>query len=187
MKNKIVMSLFAMFLLFSLGATFAVIYTTNTTQEIKHIIELHQVEELRRTLIIDIQEVQANLYTFDTPYARDLDSIIANVNAMEESAEKCTSCHHHPRLSGRIQNVQLLIEDFARSLSYFMTTSANSKRVEALKEETVAIGNKIIASAEQMSHSATDNLQEKTEMAMDDIFHVKEILLITVLVTFLFF
>lgn len=185
MKNKIVVSLFAMFLLFSLGATFAVIYTTNTTQEIKHIIELHQVEELRRTLIIDIQTVQTNLYTFDSPYARDMDSIIASVNAMEESAEKCTSCHHHQRLTGRILNVQSLIEDFARSLSYFMTTSANSKRVNALKEETVAIGNKIIASAEQMSHSATDNLQEKTEMAMDDIFHVKEILLITVLVTFL--
>jgi diguanylate cyclase (GGDEF)-like protein/PAS domain S-box-containing protein len=184
MKNKILISLFAIFLFFSLGATFAVIYITNTTSEVKNIVELHEVEELRRSLIIDVQSVQTNLYTFNTSYASDMDSIIASAGKMDDTATQCTSCHHNPRLTSRILTLQSLIEDYKRSLSYFMTTSANSKRTDELKDETVAIGNEIIARAEEMSHSATGNLQKKTEMAMVDIYHVKDILLITLLVTF---
>ena len=186
MKKKIVLSLFALFLLFSLGATFAVIYITSTTEDVKRIIELHQVEQLRRTLIINIQDVQSNLYTFNTRYAKNLDYIIDNVNRLEETAIKCTSCHHPPRLTDRIVKVQSLIVDYENSLSYFMTTRANSERINRLKEDAVAIGNSLLVQTEQMSHSATDNLNSETNIAMSNIKHVKEILLTTVLITLVF-
>jgi len=186
MKNKIVICLCTLFLFFSLGAAFAVIYITNTTEEVKQIIELHQVEELRRSLIIEIQRVQSNLHTFNTPYASDLDVVIKNVATLEESAKQCTSCHHPPRLTDRILSVQSLIADYQDSLSYFMTTIGNPARMSELKEEAVAIGNKIMAQTDQMSHSATDILKEETDSAMIDISYVKNILFMTIFVTLLF-
>jgi len=186
MKNKIVISLCVLFLFFSLGAAFAVIYITNTTEKVKHIIELHQVEELRRSLIIDIQTVQTNLHTFNTPYGNELDVVIENVAMLEKSAKQCTSCHHSPRLNDRILNIQGLIVDYQQSLSYFMTMSANLERMMERKQEAVAIGDKIIAQTEDMSHGATDVLKGETDNAMMDVYHVKEILFITILVTLIF-
>ncbi len=186
MKKKILISLFTIFLFFTIGATFAVFYIKNTTEEVKHIIELHQVEELRRSLIIDIQKVQANLYTFNTPYANDLDFIIESVSTLETSAKQCTSCHHPPRLNDKILGVQSLIEDYQTSLSYFMTTSANANRISELKEESVEIGDRIVSQTEKMSHSATGILKTKTDSAMVNIYHVKEILIVTIFVTLIF-
>ncbi len=182
MKNRIILSLFALFLIFSIGATFTVIYITNTTEEVQHVVELHQVEQLRRSLIINIQNVQSNLYTFNTPYGNDLDAIIISVHKLEGTAKKCTSCHHSPRLNDRILKVQSLIGDYESSLSAFMTTSANSKRLNKLKVEAIAIGRQLITLTEKMSHSASDILSTETDSVMVDVYHVKEILVTTILV-----
>ncbi len=183
MKKKIVTALVALFLFFSIGAAIAVVYITNTTDEVKRIVQLHQVEQLRRSLLINIQAVQANLHTINTPYAADLDAIIENVAYLEESAGQCTACHHAPRLNSRIVKVQSLIDDYAEDISFFMTLSANSTRIEKLKNKAVAVGARIIAETEQMSHSASNNLIAETTDVMDNIYHIREILGLTLAVT----
>ena len=185
MKKKIILSLFALLIFFSIGAVLGVVYITDTTSELKRLIELYQVEELRRSLIINIQTVQSNLHTVNTPFARELDSIVKNVMILEDSSNKCSSCHHRKELSDRIINMQSLMKDYETSLSYFLTTRADSERLHHLKEEAVALGNKLIQTTEQMSHSATTSLAEQTDMAMATISDVKIILYATIVLTLL--
>jgi len=185
MKKKIILSLFALLLFFSVGTGLGVLYITSTTSELKRLIELYQVEELRRSLIIDIQTVQSNLHSANTPFAVDLDSIVFNVLSLEESANKCSSCHHPQNLADRIINMQSILKDYETGLSYFLTTGANADRLLRLKKDAIALGNKLIEDTEHMSHSATTSLDEKTEKAMANINYVKTILFATVFVTLL--
>ncbi len=183
MKKKIILSLFALLLFFSVGAVLGVLYISNTTSKLKGLIELYQVEELRRSLIINIQTVQSNLHTVNTPFAHELDSIIQNVMALEDSAMKCSSCHHEPDLADRIVKMQSLVKDYETNLSYFLTTRSNIERLHKMKEQAVALGNQIIIMTGQMSHSATTSLDEKTDMAMEDINDVIIILYMTIFIT----
>ena len=183
MKKKIILSLFALLLFFSIGAVSGVLYITSTTTELRKLIELYQVEESRRSLIINIQAVQSNLHTANTSFANELDSIIENVIILEESANKCSSCHHSRELSTRIIGMQSLVRDYETILSYFLTTRANSERLLKIKEEAVALGNQLISTTGKMSHSASTSLDEKTNAAMANIDYVKIILYATICVS----
>ncbi len=176
----------ALLIFFSIGAALGVLYINDTTSELKRLVELYQVEELRRSLIINIQTVQSNLHTVNTPFAKELDSIVENVITLEQSAAKCSSCHHRRDLSDRIVIMQSIVQDYRKQLSYFLTTRANSKRLLRMKEGAVATGNQLITMAGQMSHSASASLDEKTENAMSNISDVKFILYATIAVTLIF-
>lgn len=183
MKKKIILSLFALLLFFSVGAGLGVLYITSTTSELKRLIELYQVEELRRSLIINIQSVQSNLLSVNTPFAKDTDSIVLNVLSLDKLADKCSSCHHPQNLADRIINMQSIMKDYEASLSYYLTAEADADRSLQLKKTAVTLGDKLVEVTEHMSHSATTSLDEKTETAMANISYVKIILFTTVIVT----
>jgi PAS domain S-box-containing protein len=184
MKRKILISLIALFSFFTIGALVAVYYMQNTTEELKQIIQLHEVEQLRRSLLINLRTVQIDLHTVNTPLAHELDLMIENVLQLEETSQKCTSCHHPPRLIERITNVQSLVKDYARHLSYYITGSANTERLQKLKMDAVQVGDKIVSLTEGMSHMATENLKESTNSTLQKITQVKKILVITLAITF---
>ena len=52
---------------------------TNTTTTLSRLVTLHQIEDLRRHLIISIQTVQSDLYTVNTRLGQKIDAI-AGVN-----------------------------------------------------------------------------------------------------------
>jgi len=132
---------------------------------------------------LDIQTVQSNLYAINTPYSSELDSVLENVTRLEIAAQKCTSCHHSPRLSDRISDVQILIKDYEESLSYYITARAGSERVENRKSEAVDIGKRLLNMTEEISHKASLHLDDERNLTMMEINNVKTILLITILIT----
>lgn len=185
MRKKIIVSLSAIFLFFSVGVVLSVYYITNTTEELSHIINLHQVEQLRRSLIISIQNVQTNLYAYDTPFGQDLDIIATNVEKLETISGGCTSCHHSPRVNPRIIKVQSLIEDYISHLSFYITMRANKERIKSIKSEAATLGNKIIAQTENMSHSASTSLEILTKESTAKIYGVRKILITTFFISIL--
>ncbi|MBI5055348.1 MAG: response regulator [Nitrospirae bacterium] len=184
MRKRIILSLFALFLFFTVGTVIAAVYMSSNIAELKNIVTLQEVEQLRRSLIIKIQNVQTDLYTVNTPYANELDFIVNEAADLENTAQKCTSCHHPQRLLSRIENVKSLIENYRNSLSYYITVSANAERMEKLKSDAVGIGKTLLSLTGEMSHSASKSLEDLTKDAMRRLSYVKIMLLITVLVTF---
>ncbi|UCH81719.1 MAG: response regulator [Nitrospiraceae bacterium] len=185
MKQKIILSLFALFIFLAAGTVTAVLYMSNNTSVLKNIVMLHEVEQLRRSLIIKIQNVQADLYTVDKEFATDFDYIINQAADLDQTAMRCSGCHHSPELTKKIQNVQSLINDYEVALSYYLTASANTNRIIKLKSDAAAIGKKLINLSGAMSHSASKNLAELSNETMSRMHHVMTILLITIAITFI--
>jgi PAS domain S-box-containing protein len=185
MRRKIILSLLALFIFFSAGAAVAVLYIKNISSELGHLITLHQIENLRRGLVINVQTVQSDLYSVHTPLAHKLDSIINNVTDLERSAKVCNSCHHPPDLAKKIGTVQLLIQDYQEELSHYITASANKERIERIGLRAASIGNKILVNTEEMSLIASKKLGELTSEAMARMKNVRIILFVTLISAFI--
>ncbi len=183
MKRKIILLLSALFVFFTIGVVAAMFYITKSTAELKHIIKLNEIEQLRRKLIIDIQSVQTGLFTFDMN-GRNPDSIVTNMTTLRNTARRCSTCHHPPRLTGRIKEVQALIEDYDEALSAYIAESAGTGGAYTPAPEASAIGDRLIDLTEGMSHSASDNLKDLTESTMVKIEGARAILFATDVITF---
>jgi len=171
---------------FSCGAILASLYINRTIGEFSRLIELHQIEDLRKHLVIRIQAVQSDLYTVRTPLAHTLDSIVTNVSELESASRGCLGCHHIPEVNNRINEVQRQIAAYQNALSYYITAAANAEQMYELKSEAASIGNTLIISTEEMSLDASNRLRTITKNALLKVNRAKTILFLTVLLTLLF-
>jgi two-component system, cell cycle sensor histidine kinase and response regulator CckA len=186
MKKKIVLSLLILFLFFATGIVFSTLYIQNTTTSLEWLIKLHQVEDLRKHLILSIQTLQSELYTVGTPLGHKIDTITDNASLLEENAAKCTGCHHPPELDTRLKEIQKYIRDYQNALSFYITASADRKNIERLKLEAAEKGNTLLATTEQMSLDASRKLSIVTNKALERARIVRTILITTTLLTFVF-
>ncbi len=185
MRRKIVLSLLVLFLCSTSGAVLAVVHVRNTAATLSRLVTLHQVEQLRRHLIIAVQTAQSDLYTVHTALGHKADVITENVLRLEEAARRCSGCHHEPAIAGRLARAQALIEAYQGSLSYYITASANRERIERLQAEAARIGNDLLQSTEEMSLQASRHLERATGDATRRIARAQVILTATVLLTLL--
>lgn len=183
MRRRIVASLASLFAIFSVGALLVSLYVTSTTDELQNLVSLHEIEGLRRDLVIGVQAVQADLYTARTPLAHELDAIVANVHGLEAAADECASCHHRPSLEREFDEVQDLIEDYKGALSRYITASANSERISRIRVEAADIGDRLLHHTEAMSEEASERLDEIAEDTASEINYIRVILLTTLIVT----
>ncbi len=186
MKQKIILSLITLFALFALGALIANVNINKTTSLFKYLIKLHQIEDLRHDLLEQTLKVQSDLYTVNTPLGNDLGAIVINVSILEDSADNCTSCHHEPEVLATLESVNRKIDAYKNALSFYITASANKKRVEALKTEASLLGNQILFDVEKMAFDAGKKIQTMTAEAQTKVQHAKMLMLFTLLLSFLF-
>ncbi len=186
MKKKIVLSLLTLFLFFAIGIVFSTLYIQHTTAALEKLIKLHQIEDLRQHLILSIQTVQSELYTVGTPLGHKLDMITDNVSLLEETAAKCTGCHHEPEIDKKLRENQKYIQDYQEALSYYITASANKESIDRLKLAAAGIGNTLLAATEKMSLDASRKLSLMTSDALERARIVRLALIITIFFTFIF-
>ena len=186
MRKKLIYSLGLLFLLFSAGAGITMIYIYRVTTNLDSVISLHRVEIIRQNLVINTQTVQSNLYTTGTVFGKELDVIVENVTALDESAHGCMGCHHSREMTARLREVESLVEQYKEAISYLITTTANQERVERLKMVAVGLGDVLLTKTQEMAFIADKSLAAKTVRALNEINNSKGILLGT-LVLALFF
>ncbi len=186
MKQKIIISLTILFVLFAFGALIANLNIKKTTSVYKYLIKLHQIEDLRHNLLEQTLKVQSDLYTVHTPLGNDLGAIVQNVSKLEKNAENCTSCHHEPKVSETLEKVKRQIHDYKNALSFYITASANKERVEALKREASLVGNRILFDVEKMAFEAGQKIETMTNEALTEVQRAKALLLSSLLLSFFF-
>ena len=185
MKRKIILLLLILFLFSSLGAGLAILTIRNTTATLSHLVQLHQIEDLRQHLIMSIQTVQSDLYTVNTSLGHKLDLVADNVMTLEQVSQKCSTCHHTAEVAGQIQNVQTLLLDYENKLSYYITASANAPMIGKLKLDAAAVGNELLVKTEEMSIQASKKLGLLTGDAMVRIRKARLIISFTMVLTFI--
>jgi len=186
MKRKIIGSLLLLFFFFSAGTVLSALYIRTTTASLERLIKLHQIEKLRQDLIVSIQAVQSELYTVGTLLGNKVDTVTESVTRLEETANKCTGCHHAPEIEKKLKQTQSYIHDYEDALSYYITAAANRENIDRMKLDAAAIGNDLLKITEQMSMEASTKLATMTKDALMRIDAIKAILGVTTVLTFMF-
>jgi len=186
MKRKILLYLLALFLFTVLSAGFATLYIINTTGTLSRLVTLHQIEDLRKDLIMSIQAVQSDLYTVNTPLGRRLDEISDSVNHLDKASSNCTTCHHSPEVTAQLTTIRAMVVEYEGHLSFFITASANSRHILKMKMDAAATGNKLLMETEKMSIQASSRLENMTRDVMSKIKRTGMIIFGMMIATFVF-
>jgi hypothetical protein len=186
MKRKILLYLLALFLFTVLSAGIATLYIINTTGTLSRLVTLHQIEDLRKDLIMSIQAVQSDLYTVNTALGRRLDEIADNVNRLDYTSKNCTTCHHSPEITAQLNSLRSTVLEYERHLSYFITASANSRHILKMKMDVAATGNKLLMETGRMSLQASKRLEGLTRDVMRKIRKAWVIIFGMMIATFAF-
>jgi signal transduction histidine kinase len=184
MRRKIISSLLLMFVMFTLGAGITILYLYKTTSNLQSIINLHRVEIIRQDLVIRAQTVQSHLYSFGTSFGQELDVIVENVIDLDKSSQKCLQCHHTREISQKLEGMVSIVEQYQDALSYLITTSANTERIERLRMVAIGIGTTLLNNVQEMALIAGQKLNEKTFNSLQEINNSKIILIITLVLSF---
>ncbi len=184
MKNKIIISFLTLFLLFLSGIAITLYIVNKTTTSLDNLLTLHKVEIIRQDLVINVQTVQSNLYTTGTLFGKELDVIVDNVLKLQDRVYTCTDCHHEPVVDNDIRVLQKLTEQYKEALSYFITSTADKQRIGRLQAVAADIGDMIISGSQEMALAANDTLQRRTREAQIKITRSKQILSLTLAVSF---
>ncbi|MDP2167848.1 MAG: ATP-binding protein, partial [Thermodesulfovibrionales bacterium] len=180
----IIYSLLTLFTLFTLGAGITMLYIYRTTSDLQSVINLHRVEIIRQDLVINAQTVQTHLYTIGTVFGQELDVIVDNVMALDDSVDNCLGCHHTEEMTARLNELKADVEQFKGALSSFVTTSANKERVERLRLVSIAIGSSLLTNVQEMAIIANHKLNSKTIAAIRGINNSRIILILTLILSF---
>ena len=181
MKKKIIIVFLALFAFFTAGVLIALQMVFQTTESLDSLITLHKVEIIRQEVVINVQAVQANLYTTGTLFGKELDVIVSNVLTLDRSVIKCSGCHHQPEVAADIRELQELTDQYQEALSYFITSTADRTRVERLQAVAADIGEVIIRKSQDMAQAANETLLRKTRAASAEVRRSKNILMVTLL------
>ncbi len=183
MKKRLIYSLSSLFLLFTLGAGLSMLYTYRISHDLESVINLHRIEIVRQNFVINIQNVQSNLYATGTIFGKELDTIVDNVTAMDESIQNCLKCHHNPEMTDRLNNVHKVVEQYKDAISYLVTSTANETRIERLKMVAVGIGESLLSKTQEMATIADKTLRNRTIEAVKAINKSRIILVVTLVVS----
>ncbi len=184
MKKRLILSFLLIFFFFTIGAAVNLLYIGHIVKELKKVIELHKVSGIRHQLIEKSRIVQTNVYTVGTAFGEELDIIVNNVMAMDNSIKGCVNCHHKEETLSKLMELQKTMEDYKTAISYLVTTTANEERIGRLKMATLIIGDSIMSSLENMISMADTNQSKKNIEAINKINKTWIILFITLSLTF---
>lgn len=179
MRKRLIYSLAMLFLLFSLGASIAMVYTYRITRDLESVITLHRIEIIRQNFVINIQTVQSNLFATGTIFGKELDTIVENVSAMDASIKGCLGCHHDKEMTDRLVKVNDMVEQYKDAISYLVTSTANEQRIERLKMVAVSIGDSLLGRTQEMATIADNVLRGRTIEAVKAINQSRIILIVT--------
>ena len=184
MKSRIILSMLLLFALFLAGAAVTMLYLYRTTSNLESVISLHRVEIIRQDLVISSQTVLTHLYTYGTAFGSDLDVIVDNVLQLEDSANRCLSCHHNQETTAKLKDMIGTVGQFEDSLSYLITTSASGKRADLLKSVAIGIGSNLLQKSQEMATIAGEKLKDRTVLSLREINNSRIILILTVVLAF---
>lgn len=185
MRKKIFLAFLSLLLIFVSGSLISSKYIVDATEGLQKLLQMHKIDDMSKALSLSIRTVQTDLFSLRTPVSRDLDTIINNVREMEGLVNKCYSCHHKEWLVKKFNRMSEGIRLYKGALSLYVTSSANTPRMERLGIEATQMGEALMERVEEVSSLASTRFSQVTEESLGRIKNVRLILLGTLALTFL--
>jgi PAS domain S-box-containing protein len=183
MKKKLFIASALVCLIFLAGGIYIITTIETSTAELDNLIRLHQVEILREHLLIQIKNVQSDLYLMGTRYEKSSQTVMANVNRLSRVGVTCFDCHHRAGVVQRLKKMNSDIEFYKGSIGKILARQGD--RAGLVKEGDAAFQTtqKLFAQVKNMVHIANNKLAGKTEASLKNIYGSKTILYALVILT----
>ena len=181
MKRKIIIAISVFSLLLLLGGVYIALTIEGATREVDSLLRLHQIEILREHLLIELKRAQSDLYLKNTRHAQSIDTVVSHVRTMNTALSGCFSCHHSKSIVTRLNDLKNQVEQYKNALSRVFTMRANKSRLEAEEDIAYRLGMDLISEVDNLTTMTNRRLNERTQVALKDITHTKNILYLILL------
>ena len=178
MKKKIIIVLGVVSLLFILGGIYLIRAIDANASRFERIIASHQVEILRERLLLNIREVQADLYSQGVQNAESVDAVAMHMREMGDSINTCFNCHHNELVMEELRDLQKQIDHYGNAVSSVLTLKAKSLRFRAEQEDARLISDSLISRINTMIVMTTKRLNERTENALREVHRTRIFLIL---------
>ncbi len=182
MKKKIIIGLSIFCLIFIVGGSYIIISIETATTKLDDLITLHQVSILREHLLLQIKKVQSDIHLKNTRYARNINTIVSNVRAMEKMSGTCLDCHHSRDMQYKLNDLKKEVREYQGNISRLFTMRTNSKRLLEDEDRAFQKGEKLIETVHAMINMASMKLEHKTRTSLREIDETKEVLYYLVII-----
>ncbi len=169
MKKRIVLSFVLIFSFFVLGAGVLLYHLFSSSSNLRYLIGLHEIGDIRQELSYNLQNVQ--LYVLSPPviFTEHLDKVIESVDLLDESIRACHDCHHVPGIRAEIESTELLVADLKVEMSHLITLVSEGDRRRDLQRNVSDLSNKIKDQVHEMVIRAATTIQSKSDSVMSAI------------------
>ncbi len=180
MKKKILFIISVFSLLAIAGGGFLFYAIRHSAAHLNELVMLHQVELMRERLALDIYQVQKDLYSLNSTYPESADAVSNHVDRAESAMEACFDCHHTETVTERLADLQEQIDDYGQAVKEALTLRGEVRQFRDLRDQTVIIGESLIAKLETMIVLTAANLAERTEDSLNDVSRSRNIVILLV-------
>lgn len=169
MRKQILLGLTLMICCFIAGGAYIVLSIQDVTRKLEQVISFHEVEFLRKSLAHHIKAVQSDLLLQGSPHFRGFEASIAIIEAMEDSADICLSCHHSDEIKNRLNNLGDNVDNYMNLLSQTLTMRANTERLEKTRRSAFSEGENLLKNVESLSTASAAKISERITKINADI------------------
>jgi len=177
MKKKILIIIGIFSLLAAAGGAGLIYSIGHSSSSLHELIMLHQVEIQREHLLLNIHQVQEDLYSQTTTHPESVDAMKNHVSSMEAAINACFACHHTPSVVERLSDLQHQIYQMKETLAQ----SAREGHSRADLEKTHLIGDSLISKVNTMIVLTSQKLNERTDRSLEAVNQSKVIVLLLVI------
>lgn len=185
MKRRFILSLTVLFVLFGVGSGVGLRLLWKSSAELDKLIELHEIEDMRQDLELQITRAEQALEVSGTAFANHADELIATVRELERQMLLCDGCHHQGPSKRLIDRGIDDVEVYKRKFSQFFTAIGNNEWRQQLQVEVAVVGGRLKETVSEIRHIATPRLKQHTASAQKRIDQSRKALGITLALTFL--
>lgn len=185
MRRQIIIYFTLIFVFCFLGASVIVYNTYKTSNTLRSVIGLHEIEDIRYDLFISMQKVQIYVHAPSNIFAKHLDEIISKAAGLDKAINRCHDCHHRPDVLAKINATQQLVNIFKKQLSYLITMAADTDRRMNSQYKVLNLGNTILDQVQEMIQLTGNTVQRRSDEALEQLKQMYPLIGITILATFL--
>jgi two-component system, NtrC family, sensor histidine kinase AtoS len=180
MKKKIIIVLGVVSLLFLLGGIYLITAIDVNASRFERIITSHQVAILRERLLLNIRDVQADLYSQSIQHAESVDAVTRHIRDMGDSINTCFNCHHDELVMDELRELQKQIGHYGHAVSNVLILKAQARRYQAEQEDARLSSDFLISKINTMIVMTTKRLNERTENALRELHQTRIFLIMLV-------
>jgi two-component system sensor histidine kinase AtoS len=168
MKQKILIIVAIFTVIAAAGGAALLFSISHISSNLDDLVLLHKVEIQREHLLLNVYQVQEDLYSQNTRHPESIEVMMSRVNRMGMEIAACFHCHHTDDVNERLYDLQQQIAQFDEQLTKTLSSSLPERQFLEKRDQANIIGESVINKINTMIILTSQNLAARTELSQKE-------------------